>query len=93
MDAPQQNLISQASQQAKALLGLYELSRELDTLYEGAPNWQSLITQDAINSVPSFVAAGLTVADVSATIFILKTINAQIDTINLPAFIKLAHLG
>lgn len=91
MEAPQQNLISNASKAARVVLGQLEAINELDVLYNGSPQWVNLITQDQINSVPSFLAAGLTVQNIADVIYNLKLIKVQAES-NLPALIMLANL-
>ena len=65
----------------------------IDILYSGAPNWDDLITDEAIGTVPSFVAAGLTAAIVADAIYQVKLVRQQVITGNLPAMVLLAELG
>ena len=92
MNAPQQDFISRFGQQARKARDLFALSEEIDTLYKGTPNWEALITQEEVDSVPSFAAAGLTVAQLGAVCYILKMINLQMSTIDFPALVMLANL-
>lgn len=62
MNPAQQNFITRVGQQARRAHDLYALSEELDTLFNGTPNYSALITQNEIDSVPSFQQAGITVA-------------------------------
>lgn len=91
MDALYQNFISGVAQVAKEELNLREMILELDTLYNGSPHWVDQITQEDIDSVPSFAAAGLTKQMISDVIYSAK--NADADVVgNLPAFVVLAHI-
>lgn len=93
MNAPQQNLISRTGQVCKALFDLMDDIERIDILYSGAPNWDDLITDEAIGTVPSFVAAGLTAAIVADAIYQVKLVRQQVITGNLPAMVLLAELG
>ncbi len=74
MESPQQNFITRVAQQARKIRDTYPMSEEIDVLYKGSFNYEALITQEEIDSVPSFKAAGLTVAKLGAAIYILKMI-------------------
>lgn len=93
MNAPQQNLISRTGQVCKTLVELMDDIERIDILYSGAPNWDDLITDEAIGTVPSFVAAGLTAAIVADAIYQVKLVRQQVITGNLPAMVLLAELG
>ncbi len=92
MNAPQQNLISRVAQQARKAKDLMALTEEIDILLNGTPNYAALITQEEIDSVPSFHAAGLTVNQLMGAVYILKMINQQISTNDFPALVVLANL-
>lgn len=64
---------------------------ELNTLWAGSPNYDALITQAEIDSVPAFVDAGLTAQELADGLFALAVIK---DTINnaLPALTVLARM-
>jgi len=91
MDAPQQNFVTKLGQQARVLKTARDACLELTTLYNGTPNWGALITQEEIDSVTSFHAAGLTKAQVDGVIFTMQEINAHILTY-LTEFVMLANL-
>lgn len=93
MDAPLQNLISHTGNQARLAKSLIELTKEIDTLYNGPANYSAEITDQSIAEVSSFAAAGLTKADLDAVIYILKQVNVALETINFPALVMLANLG
>jgi len=91
MDAPQVNFISRVGIQARTLRATFALSEELKTLYSGTPNWNALITQAEIDSVPSFQQAGLTKLQIDGVVYSLGIINAQITTF-LTEFVMLATI-
>lgn len=90
---PQQDLISKVGKACKALLDIQSDIQLIDILYNGTPNWDTLITQDDIDEVGSFEAVGLTVADVADAIYQLNLIRNQVQSGNLPAMVKLSQLG
>ena len=75
MEAPQQNFISRVANQARLLRDSQALSNECDVLYNGTADYDTLITQEQINSVASFANAGLTKTDLDAVVYILKMVN------------------
>ena len=91
MNTPQMNFVSRTGNQARIVKEAFALSQELALLYNGTPNWGTLITQAEIDSVPSFAAAGLTKAQLDGVIYSLQQINAQI-TSYLTEFVMLANL-
>ena len=92
MDAPQQDLVSDVGNLCAQLLEMSGKIEQIDVLYNGAANWDSLITDVTLASVPSFAAAGLTAVNVADAIFILKTARAAAYA-NLPAAVILGNLG
>lgn len=92
MNAPQQNMISKTGSVCKALLELMNQIERIDILYSGAPNWDDLITNEAIATVPSFVAAGLTATIVADAVYQIKLIRQQVLGGNLPAMVLMAEL-
>jgi hypothetical protein len=93
MQPPQQNMISRTGQVCKNLFDLMDDIERIDILYSGSPNWDELITNETIATVPSFVAAGLTAAILSDAIYQIKLVRQQVTTGNLPAMGLLAELG
>lgn len=93
MDAPQQNLISNTGAVRKMLTELMDDIERIDILYSGVPNWAALITDEAIDTVTSFVAAGLTAAIVADAIYQIKLIRQQVTTGNLPAMVLMGELA
>ena len=88
MNAPAQNLISRVGQECRTLLdrdGVYIHYDILNTLYADD------FTQENINSIPSFVAAGLTLQQYQAAVYILKQVHIQLN-IDLPAIVALANI-
>lgn len=89
--APQQNLIVNVGAVCKAILDLQGDISEIDILYNGTPDWDTLITDQEIDGVPSFAAIGLTAQDVSDAIYQLNQIRTQVTTGNLPAMVLLSQ--
>jgi hypothetical protein len=89
--APQQDLITNTGIACKTLRDLQGIIEEVDTLFnDPAFNWAALITDQEISGVPSFAEIGLTAQNVADAIFQIKTVNAQVQTGNLPALIILS---
>lgn len=92
MNAPQQDLISRTGGLCNQLLTMKGIIDQIDVLYSGSPNWDELITQSEIDEIPSFLQAGLTVANVADAIYILKLVRDNVNS-NLVAMVMLANLG
>jgi hypothetical protein len=84
-----QNFISQSGAQAKKLLDMYGDLQQINVLWAGSPDYDTLITQGEIDEVESF--AGLTAAQLADAEFAMATIK---DTITnaLPALAVLSNL-
>ena len=91
MQAPTQNFINKVSQIAKKELELRALILEADTLYNGDPNWDTLITQQEIDTVSAYVAAGVTPQRIADVIYASKVADTSILG-NLPSMFVLASL-
>lgn len=91
MNTRQQSFIRDSQTESDFMLSRLGPLLQLNTLWAGSPNYDGLITQQEIDSVPEFVAAGLTVQELADAEFALATIK---DTINnaLPALTVLAKL-
>lgn len=89
MDAVLQGIISDAARLCRATSAEYWNILTLDVQYT---DHAAEITQEAIDSVPSFLAAGLMVADVANAVYALKMMKVQIDTVSIDSFIKVAKL-
>ncbi len=92
MDSPQQNAISRLGNIAKVFLDIEGDINQLDVLLNGDTDWISLMTQEEIDSVPSFHAAGLTAQNVADFMYLAKTARVQMVGVNLPATIMLANI-
>ena len=93
MFAPQQDLISTAANATAVIDNLLNKIDQIDTLYNGTADYDTLITDLEIATVSSFANAGLTKADLDATIYALKMIAVQARTLNYPAWVMLASIG
>lgn len=88
-----QDLISRLAQVAKARHAQSQTISDADVLLNDAPQWIDGLTQEAIDGVPTFKNAGLTVNDVTATLYILKSQDSVTVANDRPAFIKMANLS
>lgn len=86
-----QNFISHTQAQARKLLDEYGRLTQLNELWAGAANYDGLIDQAAIDTIPSFAESGLTQANVADALYAYAIIK---DTITnaLPALTMLANL-
>lgn len=91
MDAPLSNFVSRAGNYARAELDLYGDLTQQNVLWAGTPDYDARITQQEIDSVPAFAAAGLTAQQVADAVYALEQIRGII-TNALPALTVLAHL-
>jgi len=91
MDAVHQNFISSTSSTAKTFLDKFGELTQLNVLWAGTPDYDTIITQELIDSVPSFHSAGLTVAQLSDTLYVLELIRTQLSNA-LPALTVMARL-
>jgi hypothetical protein len=91
MEAIYQTFISRVALQAKLLRGSMATTQELDVLQNGASDYAHRITQDMLDAVPEFKAAGLTLAQIADTIYVLKQANTALEG-NLPSLIVVASL-
>jgi hypothetical protein len=89
--APQQDFVVRVGAACKAILDLQGSVTQLDILYNGTPDWDTLITDEEINGVPSFAAIGLTAQDVADALYQLNQIRNQVNTGNLPAMVLLSQ--
>ena len=79
MNTAHQNFVSETSREAKRLLEFFAEETQLNILWAGTPDYQSLITQEEIDSVGSFSGAGLTVQDLADTQYAMANINTAIE--------------
>lgn len=91
MNARQQNLIIKAGNKCRTLLDMLSEIEQIDILYNGDPDWDSLITDETIGQVGVFAAAQLTAQNVADAIFTLKTVRAAVLS-NLPPIVVMANL-
>lgn len=91
MNASHQNFISDTSNAARKLLDMIGELSQLDVLWSGTPNYDGLITQGEIDTVPGFTGAGLTTTHLADAEFALATIKGTLNGA-LPALTVLARL-
>jgi hypothetical protein len=85
------NFISSVSSKAQSQLKDYGELAQLNVLWAGSPDFDARITQEEIDTVPSFAAAGLTVQQLSDAVYVLEQIRTLI-TNALPALSVIARL-
>lgn len=89
MNPSEQRYIMDNSATAKALLDLYGILAQQNTLYYGAPDYDSGITQEEIDATPAF--AGLQKADLDGSQSVQSNI-FNLITAALPSLTVLANL-
>lgn len=96
LGSPQQNLVSNVGKTCQKLSDLLNMIDEIDTLFNGDPNYDSLITDDEVDGLPSigsFKEAEITAQNVTDAIYIIKQVAVQCRTINYPAFVKMKQVA
>jgi hypothetical protein len=91
MNSAYQNFISDVSNKCKTELDIYGDLAQINVLWAGSPNYDALITQIEIDTVPSFLGAGLTTQQLADATYALEQIRT-ILTNALPALTVLANL-
>lgn len=91
MEAPTQSFVNLISEIAKKEIELRALILKADTLYNGDPNWDALITQQDIDTVSAYVAAGITPQRIADVIYAAKIADTAVAG-NLPSMFVLASL-
>ena len=92
LGAPQQDLVTKVGQLCAQLLEMSGQIEQIDVLFNGDPNWDALITDAELATIPSFDEAEITAANVADAIFILKTARAAAYS-NLPAVVIMRTVG
>lgn len=91
MSSAHQNFVSDEGRLAKVFLSEYGDLAQQNVLWAGTPNYQNLITQEEIDSVPSFLGAGLTKPQLTDACYALEQVRTLL-TNALPALTVLAKL-
>lgn len=86
-----QNFISRIGNEAKSQLAHYGDLTQQNVLWLGTPDYINRITQEGIDSVPSFADAGLTYQNVADAAFALEQIRVLL-TNAMPALTVMANL-
>lgn len=84
MPSPQQDFITRVSNQSAVFLEMRNLLDQFDVLWYGDGDYDTLITQESIDSIPSFVDAGMTVSDVAEAVYSLKQVLLVIEDRKVP---------
>lgn len=79
LTAKQQDHISRLGQLAQLFVDIRNDLHLQNYEWNGAPNFDADITQDEIDAIPSFAAAGLTLADVTEANYICAVLLPLID--------------
>lgn len=91
LNPAQLNQITTLANVCKALQAVEADIEDIDVLFNGDTNWAALVTQEAVDAIPSFSQAGLTADSILGAIYLVKTAKAAWRA-NLPAFVSLANL-
>ncbi len=91
MEPVLQMFIRLVGELAKADLERQSLRHHLNVLWNGSPDWDTLITQEMIDSNPSFHAAGITKQMIYDVIFSEETARGTIEG-NIASFIVMSQL-
>lgn len=91
MPLAHQQFVVDSSYEARVLLERLGPLLQLDVLWAGAANYDGLIDQASIDTVPNFAEADLTETDLADAEFALATIKSTLSNA-LPALTKLAKL-
>ena len=91
LEAPQLNQVTVLSNIMNQFGALDAQIEDMDVLFNGASNWAELVTQEAVDAVPSFKAAGLTAANILDALYLAKTARMAWRA-NLPAMVVLKSL-
>lgn len=84
MPSTHQDFISHVGSQAQQLLDMYSLLKQADILWYGIGDYDDLITQESIDSIPSFQETGLTVSALGEAVYSLKLVLLTIEERMVP---------
>jgi hypothetical protein len=84
LEAPQLNQITMLSNFMRQFGDIESDIETMDVLFNGASNWAALVTQEAVDAIPSFAAAGLTATNILDAMYLAKTARVAWRA-NLPA--------
>lgn len=76
--AQKQDFVTNSRNACATLLNMYEALKELDTLWAGTSDYDTLVDQAFLDSVASF--GGLTTTQLADAEFALSTIKGQIES-------------
>lgn len=93
LGAPQTNFVTDLGQVCQKLLDLQGSILELNELYNGTPDWATLITDQELATIADFAAAGITAQNVADAVYQVNLVRTQVLTGNLPALVVLAQVG
>lgn len=79
LTAKQQDHISRLAQLAQLFVDIRNDLYQQNYEWNGAPDFDTDITQEEIDEIPTFAAAGLTVADVQEANYICSTLLPLVD--------------
>jgi hypothetical protein len=91
MPTSRQQYISFVANRARIMLGEFGPLAQTDVLWNGTPDYDTLITQAEIDTVPNLADAGLTVQQLADAIYALSVIKSTIFD-HLPALAFLSSL-
>jgi len=88
----QENLIVKVGVICAKLLEMQTDMIQVNELWNGSPDWDTLITDENIQAMSSLAGVGLTKTKLADAIYQVELIRQQILTGNLPAVVLLAQL-
>lgn len=92
LTAEQDQFIAKVGGIAHKLLELQSDMMVVNTLWNGSPNWDELITNQDIQDMPALVEAGLTHQTVGDAIYTIEVIRQAVLSGNLSQLVLLAQL-
>jgi len=84
LEAPQLNQITLLSNIMRQFGDIDTDIETMDVLFNGDSDWAALVTQEAVDAIPSFAAAGLTATNILDAMYLAKTARVAWRA-NLPA--------
>jgi len=91
LEAPQLNQITMLSNIMRQFGDMDADIEMMDVLFNGDSDWAALITQEAVDAIPSFASAGLTAQNILDALYLAKTARAAWRA-NLPALAALQSI-
>lgn len=85
------NFINDTQNEAAILLAQFGILAQLDTLWNGVPDFDAQLTQAEIDSNPVLLEAGLTVAQITDAVYAMSVIKGLIND-HMPTLALISRL-